>query len=60
MFIMIANYFEYDLYSDILGNFLKLKPKLLLDNGADLHLDKMCIRDSHMPSRTPEALMSIL
>lgn len=39
MFIMIANYFEYDLYSDILGNFLKLKPKLLLDNGADLHLD---------------------
>ena len=39
MFIMIANYFEYDLYSDILGNFLKLRPKLLLDEGAELHLD---------------------
>lgn len=39
MFVMIANYFEYDLYSDILGNFLKLKPKLMLDDGAELHLD---------------------
>ena len=39
MFIMIANYFEYDLYSDILGNFLKLEPKLLLDDGAELRLN---------------------
>lgn len=39
MFIMIANYFEYDLYSDILGNFLRLEPKLLLDAGAELRLD---------------------
>lgn len=39
MFIMIANYFEYDLYSDILGNFLKLEPELLLDDGAELRLN---------------------
>lgn len=55
MFIMIANYFEYDLYSDILGNFLKLKPKLRLDDGAALCLDSapkiefknLCFRYPH-------------